>query len=209
MATYPAWINIESSQANEQPPMSSPVPICRTVTVFTFRGDRSRPFTSTFLNAINDARNGIGPGPTHLDCLFYAGHTGVSIDEGTTVYGFNPQNAGLPAWQILDRLQNGEAFPAVVTDDGVVFTTAQQHGLTLRTFEVILPDPRFQDFQTMLDAERVSSQYSYGFPDGDGDCNCTTWLERLGLPLLTGLMSEFVGLPGISSFPRRRFGRCV
>jgi hypothetical protein len=51
--------------------------------------------------------------------------------------------------------------------------------------------------------------YSYGFPNGDGDCNCTTWLERLDLPLLTGRMDEFVGLRGISANPSRRFGWCV
>ena len=60
-----------------------------------------------------------------------------------------------------------------------------------------------------FDGERKNSQYSYGFPNGDGDCNCTTWLERLGLPLLTGRMDEFIRLPGIVSHPSRRFGECV
>ena len=45
--------------------------------------------------------------------------------------------------------------------------------------------------------------------DGDGDCNCTSWLERLGLPSLTGRMEEFIGLPGIITYPNRRFGECV
>src|SRR5207245_10369889 len=81
--------------------------------------------------------------------------------------------------------------------------------LVLMSFEVVLPDPRFQDFRAALDGERRTSQYSYGFPDGDGDCNCITWLERLGLPLLTGRMSEFLGLPAITSNRSRRFGRCV
>ena len=47
------------------------------------------------------------------------------------------------------------------------------------------------------------------FKDGDGDCNCITWIERLGLPLLTGRMDEFIGLPGRASHPSRRFGRCL
>ncbi|HBI42183.1 MAG TPA: hypothetical protein DDY78_04905 [Planctomycetales bacterium] len=77
------------------------------------------------------------------------------------------------------------------------------------SFDVILLDPQFQDFKTILDGERRKSQHTYGFPNGDGDCNCTMWLERLGLPLLTRRMDEFVRLPGISSHPRPRFGRCL
>jgi hypothetical protein len=49
----------------------------------------------------------------------------------------------------------------------------------------------------------------YGFPDGDADCNCVTWIERLGLPLLTGRMDEFIALPGRAGYPSRRFGRCL
>jgi hypothetical protein len=52
-----------------------------------------------------------------------------------------------------------------------------------------------------LDRERRKSQY--GFPNGD--CNCTT----VGLPLLAGRMDEFIDLPGIISYPTRRFGKCV
>ena len=85
----------------------------------------------------------------------------------------------------------------------------QQRGQAILSLEIILPDPQFQNFQSALDAERQTSHYSYGFPNGDGDCNCITWIERIGLPLLTGRMSEFAGLPGILSMPYRRFGRCV
>jgi hypothetical protein len=106
-------------------------------------------------------------------------------------------------------LKNGEAFPGVVADDTGEFSAAQQHGLVVLSFWVVLPDPRFQDFEGRLDGERKGSQYSYGFPNGDGDCNCITWLERLGLPLLTGHMDEFVLLRGIASYPSRRFGLCV
>jgi hypothetical protein len=109
----------------------------------------------------------------------------------------------------MDKLKNGDAFPGVVSNDTSMFSAAQKHGLTLLSFGVIMPDPQSQDFAGSLDAERQSSHYSYGFPDGDGDCNCTTWLERLGLPLLTGRMDEFVALVGISSRRSRRFGECV
>jgi hypothetical protein len=189
--------------------MSSPVPACRTIKVLAFRGDRSRAFAAAFLRALDDEKNGRGAGPTLLDCLLFAGHTGVSTDGGTTIHGFNPDGGRIPVWQLMDRLKNGEAFPGVVRDDAGVFSAARTHGITVRSIEVILPDPRFQDFVGRLDGERKNSQYSYGFPNGDGDCNCTTWLERLGLPLLTGRMDEFITLPGVVTYPSRRFGECV
>jgi hypothetical protein len=189
--------------------MSSPVPVCRTIQVVAFGGDRFKPFATTILKALDDEKHGRGPGPTTLNCRLYAGHTGVSTDGGTTVYGFNPDGAGVPVWQLMDRLKHGDAFPGVVRDDTAVFATAQQRGLSVLSFNVVLPDPHFRHFERILDGERRNSQYSYGFPNGDGDCNCTTWLERLGLPLLTGRMNEFIGLRGISSHPSRRFGRCV
>lgn len=111
--------------------------------------------------------------------------------------------------QLMDRLKNGDAFPGIVRDDTVVFAAARQHGLSVLEYEVVLPDRRHAEFVMRLDAERLGSQYSYGFPNGDGDCNCVTWLERLGLPLLSGRMDEFVSLPGILAHPTRRFGRCV
>jgi hypothetical protein len=189
--------------------MSSPVPPCRTIKVVAFRGDRSRAFAAGFLRALDDERNGRGAGPTVLDRLLFVGHTGVSTDGGATIYGFNPDPGRIPAWQLIDRLRSGDAFPGVVRDDTAVFSEASKHGLTIQSFEVILPEPRFQDFVGRLDGERKSSQYTYGFPDGDGDCNCTTWLERLALPLLTGRMDEFISLPGIVAHSNRRFGECV
>jgi hypothetical protein len=189
--------------------MSSTSPACRTITVLAFRGDRSRTFATAFLNALDDEKNGRGPGPTSLECFLFAGHTGVSTDSGRTIYGFNPDGGSLPVWQVMDRLKNGDAFPGTVSDDTAVFAAARTRGLTVRSFEVILPDLRFREFEGRLDGERKGSQYSYGFPNGDGDCNCITWLERLGLPLLTGRMNEFIGLPGIVASPSRRFGECV
>jgi hypothetical protein len=189
--------------------MSSTAPPCRTITVVAFRGDRSRKFAATFLHALDDQKHGRGPGPTTLECLLFTGHTGVSTNGGTTIYGFNPDGGHVPTWQLMDRLKNGDAFPGAVRDDTAVFSAVRTHGLTVRSFEVILPDPRFQGFVGSLDGERKNSQYSYGFPNGDGDCNCITWLERLGLPLLTGRMDEFINLPGIVSHPSRRFGECV
>jgi hypothetical protein len=109
----------------------------------------------------------------------------------------------------MQRLRNGDAFPGVVVDDTQVFAAATGQRLKVQTFEVILPDPDFQEFERRLVAERAKSRYTYGFPNGEGDCNCVTWLERLALPLLSGSMDEFAGLPGFGRHPRRRFGQCV
>lgn len=186
-----------------------PVPPCRPVTVLAFAGDRSGPFVARVFTALKDGRSGRGPGPSPLECLLLAGHAGVSTDVGATISGFNPDAGGLPAWQVVYGLRNGDAFPAIVTDDTGIFTAARQHGLAVEAFDVLLPEPAFQLFVAALGREKRQSQYSYGFPDGDGDCNCITWIERLGLPLLTGRMDEFIGLPGRASHPSRRFGRCL
>lgn len=108
----------------------------------------------------------------------------------------------------MQQLRSGDAFPGVVRDDAQVFAAASAQGLKVLRIDVILPEPGFQVFQALLTDERKQSRYRYGFPDGDGDCNCTTWLERLTLPLLSGSMEEFTALSGFVYFPKRRFGRC-
>jgi hypothetical protein len=188
--------------------MSTAVPPCRTVVVSAFRGDRSRAFAKAVLDALDDERHGRGAGPTALECLLFTGHAGVSTDGNVTVSGFNPTPGPFPMWRLMDGLRNGEAFPGAVTDDTVVFATARQRGLPILSFEVALPDTGFLDLVARLDAERRRSQYSYGFPDGNGDCNCITWLERLGLPLLTGRLDEFAALLGVVLALNRRFGAC-
>lgn len=189
--------------------MSIPTPTCQTIQVFTFRGDRSRSFSSSFQRKLNDEKNGVGPGPTNEECLLYAGHTGVSTDGGHTIHGFNPDGAGTPTWKVLDLLKNGDRFHGVVRDDTSVFAAAKRRGLNVHSFDIVLPDPIFSAFLATLDGERWKSQHYYGFPNGDGDCDCTTWLERLGLPLLSGRMGEFIAMLAIASHPSRRFGLCI
>lgn len=189
--------------------MSRSVPICRTVTVFAFRGDRSAAFGLKFQRLLEDERKGLAQGPTLQDSFRYAGHAGVSTDDMTTIHAFHPNGSGFAVWQLMDRLKNGDAFPGIVRDDTAYFAAMQRQGLPVLSFNIILPDPAFVHFQQQLDSERAKSQYLYGFPDGDGDCNCVTWLECLGLPLLTGRMAEFLSVSGVTSQYNRRFGRCL
>jgi len=136
----------------------TPVLPCRPVTVLAFVGDRSRPFVARVLAALVDGMNGSGPGPSPLECVFLAGHAGVSTDAGQTISGFNPNAGGLPAWQVMQGLQSGEGFPGIVTDDTGVFTAASQHGLAVEAFDVPLPEPAFQLFVAALGRERQNSQ---------------------------------------------------
>jgi hypothetical protein len=96
-----------------------------------------------------------------------------------------------------------------VRDDTLIFDAATKHGLSVLSFEVLFPDASFAVFEQSLRDEIMGTHYSYGFPDGNGDCNCTTWLERIGLPLLTGRMKEFTSLSEITRYPSRRFGECI
>jgi hypothetical protein len=78
-------------------PMSRPAPACRSVTVVAFRGDRSRAFAAAILKALDDERTGRGPTLPAVEYLLFTGHTGVSLDGGSTVYGFNPTAAASPS----------------------------------------------------------------------------------------------------------------
>src|SRR5262245_2337026 len=192
------------------PAMNQNLPPCRTIEIIAFRGDRSRNFTAAVRSALNDQKKGHGVGPSRLECLLFIGHAGVSIDGGQTYFGFGPEVGRTPAWKLMRELGNGAAFPGRVNDDTVVFAAASSRGLTLLPMKIVLPEPIFQTFAQSLDGERWKSQYSYGFPNGDGDCNCVTWLERLGLPLLSGRLREWTNvLANRLSYTSWRFGKCL
>jgi hypothetical protein len=178
----------------------------RVITVHTFRGDRTKPFRQRLFAALDDEQHGRGAGPSLTDYFLFVGHTGVSTDVDTAIYGFSPDQGTDPTWQVMQRLRAGGAYAGIVRDDSPVFMAAQQQGLKVLRFDIVLTLPSFQAFQRRLTSERKGSKYTYGFPDGDGDCNCTTWIERLGLPLLTGRMDEFTAVMGVAAQVRRRFG---
>jgi len=182
---------------------------CAERSLFTRSRVIERPPSGSVFGALDDERKGRGPGPSKAECLLFAGHTGVSTDSDQVIYGFNPDGGNDPMWRVMDTLRNGRAYPGVDLDDFAVFSAAAKQGLTVLAFDVILPQPGFQVFEERLSSERKVSQYSYGFPDGDGDCNCLTWLERLGLPLLTGRMDEFTTVSGVVAQAKRRFGLCT
>jgi hypothetical protein len=79
--------------------------------------------------------------------VLYVGHTGVSIHLDQAIRSFNPDFGSLPMWQGMQHLRNGGAFPGVVVDDAQVFAEAAKHGLKVQTFDVILPEPDFQEFE--------------------------------------------------------------
>jgi hypothetical protein len=181
---------------------------CRTITVHLFRGDRLS-LGRRIRQTLDDQKHGRGPGPSIVECLLYIGHTGVSTDRRRTILGFNPDFGGRPTWHVMDRLRNGDALT--------------EYCMTTRTSLKQLNSAGYQSRHSMLSCRCRNSElfnvnyllsqkrchYSYGFPNGDGDCNCTTWLERMGLPLLTGSMDEFVGIMTLNPCRRRRFGRCI
>jgi hypothetical protein len=157
----------------------------------------------------DDRKHGQGS-PSNETCLLYAGHTGVSIDGRKTIYGFNPDPpSNRRISDVMDDLSAGLAFPGIVRDDTPIFDAASKHGLNVLSFEVLFPDASFAVIEQALKDEINRTRYTYGFPAGNGDCNCTTWLERIGLPLLTGRMKEFTSLSEITQYPSRRFGKCT
>lgn len=183
-------------------------PKCRIVQIHTFRGDRSKVFRQRLFKALDDEKNGRGPGPVLTDCLLFAGHTGVSTAEHSNlIYGFSPDSKSHPIWQVMQRLRNGGRMRGIVRNDATVFAAAEKRGLAILRFDLALSPRSFDRFQKKLKLGR--SPFHYGFPDGDGDCNCTTWIERLGLPLLTGRMDEFTSVMGVVTQVRRRFGICT
>jgi hypothetical protein len=185
-------------------------PHCQIVAVHTFRGDRIPAFRSRLFRMFNDERTRSGPGPSITDCLLFAGHSGISTDPHRVIYGFNPDGGTASISQVMRLLRSGDAYPGIVRDDTLVFRAAQHRGLPVLRFDVALSPSSFKSFGRKLTVERKGpSKYRYGFPDGDGDCNCTTWLERLGLPLLTGRMDELTVVSGVAAQVRRRFGVCM
>lgn len=188
-------------------------PTCEVIRVYSFRGDRTRTFVKSLYAKLDAEQAGTGRKVDRAEVLLYAGHTGISLDLGRTIYGFNPEKRLLTTKQLLNQLKSGDAFPGVVLDDTTIFNNAASHGLKILHVDVRVPPTEHGRVKNELASQHAKSQYSYGFPNGDGDCNCTTWVERIDIPLLTGRMDEMINVMSMSintlGLQQRRFGKCV
>lgn len=143
--------------------------------------------------------------------LIKAGHVGVSLDGGQTVYGFHPSPEALAAVANgRGFLQEGGALRGAVYDDTAVFRRA--HALAR-------DEPRTTVWQQVLHVTpeqftRIEEQIAvalgagntleawYRFPSPDGaamppQCNnCATWPRTLGLPIPeeTGRLRDYIPL---------------
>ena len=138
-------------------------------------------------------------------------HAGISLDVGQIVYGFNPAKGAFTTRNLLNHLKRHLAVPSEVRDDTQVFKDASLIGLQVEEIEILVPQAFYDHVEISLAAELKSSNYTYGYPDGD--CNCATWIERLGVPLFSGQMDELMMTLDFSmtqhSLQKRRFGLCT
>ncbi|MBI3759606.1 MAG: hypothetical protein HY269_07620 [Deltaproteobacteria bacterium] len=188
--------------------MAQPLARCKVIKVLFFRGDRG-PFGKGVYDALRSGLADPRQDPTRLDCLLWAGHTGVSFDLGKTIYGFNPDGGRLRISEVINYLESGNSLPGVVIDDTGVFQAAAARTLEVLEFDIIVPPLTFDEFEQLVNVECKGSRFRYDFPNTNGDCNCATWIERLGLPLVTGRMSELVLVADIAAKKSRQFGACT
>jgi hypothetical protein len=115
-------------------------------------------------HTLDDERTGIGPGPSELDCLLFAGHLGVSIDLGRTIFGFHPAIAGLAMWRAIDQLRNGGALPGVVQDDTGCSPRRMRAVATFCSSTLYFPTHGFKRFERLLTASGKSATTYTGSP---------------------------------------------
>lgn len=183
--------------------------ICQEIQVHAYQGRRDGLFQSQFRDKLQDDFKGTGPAPSREECLLYAGHAAVSLDGGRTLWGFNPDGGSLKAAGLINQLQNRQAFPGVVLDDTSAFRLARKHNVRIDVLRLFFPPPFFAEFEQRIQSEQSRSRYTYSFPNGEGDCNCLTWIERIGIPLFSGQMLEFMDSLKSVGYRDRRFGDCT
>lgn len=182
---------------------------CHHVFLHAFRGDRSPEGVARFLQSLDAAKAGTGPGPSDTDCLLYTGHVGISLDAQQPIYGFNPSTGAKPSWQVMEDLKSKDAdrppYPGKVSDDSAVFAAASAKGLQVIVLELVYPESRFNQIKERFEAEKAGSHLHYSFPGGGGDCNCATWPMKLGLliPELSGVMKKYIAAMANAETPRK------
>jgi hypothetical protein len=142
--------------------------------------------------------------------LIYAGHVGVSMDGGRTIYGFTPQPPpGAGVDETLALLKAHVTMPGQIRDDTQVFQLARQMAddsgwSTTPTAAVLRLDPEAQArIAHLIEGLGAMTPGSHGlgytFPlpspengsyyrdsagyDASCTANCATWPRLLGLPI--------------------------
>lgn len=100
-----------------------------TVEVFGFRGVRSINGEDIREMDEEDPRKVEMNDIIHQHHLLYAGHIGVSVDNGKSIYGLTPEiPEGMTAEQAIGHLYNHTmTFPGVVADDKYIFDLADKY----------------------------------------------------------------------------------
>lgn len=135
----------------------------------------------------------------HEPSLIKAGHIAVSLDEGTTLYGFRPIPEAVralpPTQDILEYLLQGHVLPGGVYDDTAVFWRAHQLarlGAPTQVWQQIIPVSQSEFVRIEQDMQvavaRGSTLGIYYRLSGKGPMtadhdNCVTWIRHLGLPV--------------------------
>ena len=139
----------------------------------------------------------------HESGLIKAGHIGISLDGGQTIYGFHPTPEAIAAFASPDDafiyLRDGKnELPGGVYDDTAVFARAAElarQGVPTDVWQLSIPVSaaefaRIADElqQTVAKGSALGIMYRLslrrGAPMPEGSDNCATWPRNLGLPLL-------------------------
>lgn len=153
--------------------------------------------------------------------LLWAGHVGISMDGGKTIYGLTPHK---PQYMSVTKFENAlsanKAFPGVVDDDTMVFNLArdmaEKHGWnTMPERSIVIMDKPEQSaiLRQVLEMQGMAPRehgLGYEFPlrepengkafrDSNGfgaDCvaNCAKFPEKVGVPVPepTGRMGHYM-----------------
>jgi hypothetical protein len=188
-------------------PAGLPAPNAATVELWGFRGVRTiqgRPRAEWTAEEAAEVELVTQEAP-----LIYAGHIGVSVDGGKTIFGLTPSNPDqLPVREFLRTLMAHEAYPAVLGKDTDVFRLAAKYadeGWNTRPVSVVELVDKPQKLEIAAKVAEMSGMepgehgLGYSFPldrpeagqhyaASNGfaaDCirNCATFPAKIGVPI--------------------------
>jgi hypothetical protein len=134
--------------------------------------------------------------------LIYAGHVGVSFNNGKTIFGFSPFAPDMTNREIINALKNRISFPGQVLDDTAIFHLAQDladqgyrtqvYVKSISVSEDIFLKIKQNVFDDLFNSPLQHKKYS--FPGVSGCYNCATWPVTNGIPIPedTGKISYYV-----------------